>query len=142
LIILDANVLLYAWASDNPEHIPVMDWLTRLLESREPIALPWVTIWGFVRISTHARLWPNALSPQQAFSVVHEWLSQPGVIVLQPGPRHPEILERVVVQYSARGPLVTDAVLAALAIEHGASVASTDRDFARFTELKWINPLA
>src|ERR1019366_9814035 len=82
------------------------------------------------------------LEPKKAFEVIAHWVAQPGVIVVQPGPRHAELLERLVLTYGAAGPLVTDAVLAALAIEHGAVLASTDQDFRRFPELRWVNPLA
>ena len=80
---------------------------------------------------------PNPRPAKNAFAIVGEWLAQPGVIPLHPGPRHAEILEKLV-----SGPLVTDAVLAALAIEHGASLASTDHNFRRFPDLRWLNPLS
>jgi len=77
----------------------------------------------------------------EAFAIVGEWLAQPGVVSLHPGPLHAEILEELVSEYGATGPLVTDAVLAALAIEYGATLASTDQDFRRFPTLRWVNPL-
>lgn len=83
----------------------------------------------------------NPLSAKRAFAILEEWIAQPGVVVLQPGPRHMEILKRLILEYSVTGPLVTDAILAALAIENGALLASTDQDFRRFAELRWINPL-
>jgi len=139
--IIDANVLLYAYNADAPQQRVAAQWLTRLFQSGETIALPWLTVWTFIRISTNSRIWANPRSAREAFAIVGEWLAQPGVVPLHPGPLHAEILERLVSDYGATGPLVMDAVLAALAIEHGALLASTDQDFRRFPDLRWLNPL-
>jgi uncharacterized protein len=140
--ILDANVLLYAYNKHTPHHKAAQAWLENLLDSSGAIAMPWVTIWAFLRIATNPRVWPEPLSVSAAFDIIRSWVQQPGVIILQPGPRHSEILERLLSAYSVSGALVTDAVLAALALEHGATVASTDQDFRRFPEVRWINPIA
>jgi toxin-antitoxin system PIN domain toxin len=140
--ILDVNLLLYAYNSDAPQQNMAARWLAKLLASGETIALPWVTIWAFIRISTNPRVWKNPLSVKEAFAVIDQWLAQPDVVLLQPGPRHKEILEQIIGEHNATGPLVTDAVLAALAIENGALLASTDQDFSRFRELHWVNPLS
>jgi toxin-antitoxin system PIN domain toxin len=142
MTILDANVLLYAYNADAPQQRAAARWLKKLFESGETVALPWLTLWAFVRICTNSRIWSNPLSAQDAFVFLREWLAQPGVVVLQPGPLHSQILEELVGKYRATGPLLTDAVLAALAIEHGATLASTDQGFRRFAGLRWINPLA
>ena len=142
MTILDANLLLYAYNADAPQQSVAARWLAELLESDEAIALPWVTVWAFIRIATNSRIWPNPLSAKQAFAIIEEWIAQPGVVVLQPGPRHTEILKRLIMEHSVTGPLVTDAVLAALAIENGAFLASTDQDFRRFPDLRWTNPLS
>jgi uncharacterized protein len=139
--IVDANLLLYAYNADAPQHRAAARWLTELLKSGELIALAWVSVWAFIRIATNSRIWSNPLSAEQVFAIIEEWIAQPGVIVLQPGPLHAEILKRLIIEYGVTGPLVTDAVLAALALEHGAFLASTDQDFRRFAELKWTNPL-
>jgi toxin-antitoxin system PIN domain toxin len=139
--ILDANVLLYAYNADAPQQRFAAPWLAKLLESGETIALPWVTAWAFIRIGTNSRIRENPRSAQEAFAIVREWLAQPGVISLQPGPLHAEILETLVTEHGATGHMVTNAVLAALAIEHGAVLASTDQDFRRFPGLRWLNPL-
>jgi uncharacterized protein len=139
--ILDANLLLYAYNSDAPQQSAVARWLTELLESGETIVLLWVTVWAFIRICTNPRIWKNPRPVKEAFAIVDKWLAQPDVILLQAGPRHQELLERLVRKHNATGPLVTDAVLAALAIENGAVLASTDQDFSRFQGLRWINPL-
>ncbi len=141
MILLDANILLYAYNADAPEHKAAARWLAKLIAGNETIALPWVTLWAFIRIGTNPRIWPSPLPAQEAFAIIGELLKQPGIVVLQPGPRHGEILQKLVSECRATGPLVTDAVLAALALEHGASLASTDQDFRRFPDLRWVNPL-
>jgi toxin-antitoxin system PIN domain toxin len=141
MTIIDANLLLYAYNADAPQQRKAAEWLAKLLESGEIICLPWVTIWAFIRITTNSRLWANPRPAREAFAIVREWLAQPGVVPLHPGPLHADILERIVIDYGAAGPLLTDAALAALAIEHGATLASADQDFSRFPDLKWVNPL-
>ncbi|MBI3281476.1 MAG: PIN domain-containing protein [Acidobacteria bacterium] len=141
MTIIDANLLLYAYNADAPQQPAAARWLAELFASGETVALPWMTLWAFVRISTNSRIWPNPRPPREAFGLIREWLAQPGVVIVQPGPRHMEILELLVVNRGAAGPRFTDAVLAALAIENGALLASTDQDFRRFPELRWIDPL-
>ncbi len=141
MTLIDANVLLYAYNADAPQQPAAAKWLEALLESGEAISLPWTTIWAFLRISTSSRIWANPLPAERVFEIVEEWLQQPGVVVGQPGPRHLEILKRLTMEYSVAGPLASNAVLAALAMEHGATLASTDQDFRRFPEVRWVNPL-
>jgi len=142
MTLVDTNILLYLANREAPQHERVAKWTEQLFASRENVGLPWPTIWGFLRISTNIRLWPRSTaSAAEAFAHIREWLTQPGVTVVTPGPRHAELLEHLVTQYAASGPLVSDAVLAAIALEHGATLASTDRDFSRFPDLKWVNPL-
>ena len=141
MILLDANILLYAYDSTAPQHSLTARWLGNLLESNEAVGLPWVTIWAFLRIATNSRILARPLSTAHAFGIVRDWLSQPGVAVLEPGPRHVELLERLVREHQVTGPLMTDAALAAMAIENGAVLASTDEDFRRFPEVRWLNPL-
>ena len=142
MTILDVNLLLYAYNTDAPQQSAVARWLAELLESGETIALPWVTVWAFIRICTNPRIWKNPRSVKEVFAIVDKWLAQPDVVLLQPGPRHREILEQLIEKHNATGPLVTDAVLAALAIENGALLASTDQNFSRFQGLHWLNPLS
>ena len=141
MIILDANLLLYGFNADSPQHAASRKWLEERLSGGEWIGIPWVTLWAFVRISTNPRLTPVPLRAEEAFAIVRKILAVPSVTVLTPGPRHAEILEKLVVDNQAVGPLVTDAVLAALAVEQGATLATTDRGFARFRGLRWLNPL-
>ena len=142
MIVIDANILLYAHNLDVSERDAAAGWLERTLSGPDTLGIPLVAIWAFLRVSTNARVWRTPLPVAEAFSVVRELLERPGVILLQPGPRHLQILQDIMVRYKVTGPLTTDAVIAALALEHGATLASTDRDFARFDTLKWINPVA
>jgi len=139
--ILDANVLIYAYNEDAPQHRAAADWLDRLLNSEEMVGLPWTTLWAFLRISTNARAWPKPIPVEDAFAAIHEWLDRSNVAIVHPGPRHIHLLDKLVREGKAAGPLVSDAALAALAMENGAALASTDRDFSRFDGLRWINPL-
>jgi toxin-antitoxin system PIN domain toxin len=141
LTLLDANILLYAYDKDAPNHQAAAQWIKQLFHGSGTIGLAWITLWAFVRISTNFRILNNPKTAQEAFQIVREWLALPGVVVVQPGPRHVELLERLVIDNRAVGPLMTDATLAALAIENGATLASTDRDFSRFTDLRWVNPI-
>mgnify|MGYP005852235993 CR=1 FL=1 len=141
MTVIDANLLLYAYNADAPQQPAAARWLTRLFESGETVGLPWVSLWAFVRISTNPAIWANPRPAKEVFAIIREWLAQPGVVILQPGPRHAEILELLVLKHRATGPRLTDAVLAALAMENGALLASTDQDFRRFPGLRWIDPL-
>jgi toxin-antitoxin system PIN domain toxin len=140
--VIDANLLLYAYNADAPEQPAAARWLVDLFESGETVALPWVTIWAFLRISTNARIWNNPLPAQHACAIVGDLLDLPDVVALQPGPRHFELLQKLVTEHQAAGPMMTDAVLAAIALENGAVLASTDQDFGRFAGLRWVNPLS
>jgi uncharacterized protein len=141
MIILDANILIYAYNDQAPEYQAASAWLTRVLGGTEPVGLPWTTIWAFLRVMTSKKIWQTPGSPERAFQAIRELLEQPSVIVLNPGSRHAELLEELVISRRAIGPLVSDAAVAALAIENGAVLASTDRDFSRFPNLRWIDPL-
>ena len=141
MTILDVNLLLYAHDADAPQHAEAIAWLNELFEGPEWIGLPWQVLWGFVRISTNKYIQLTPRTPESAFAAIRDWLAQPRVVLIHPGPRHLEIVESLVVSCPATGPLVTDAVLAALAIEHNATLATNDSDFSRFPNLKWVNPL-
>jgi uncharacterized protein len=141
MTIVDANILLYACNADAPQQRAASRRLSELLGGGETIGLPWATLWAFIRISTNSRIWANPRPVREAVAIVGEWLAHPGVIPLNPGPLHAEILEKLVSNYGATGSLVTDAVMAALATEYGAALASTDQHFRRFPDLRWLNPL-
>ena len=141
MIILDVNVLIYAAELDAPQHVKTLAWLRKTFAGPDVIGIPWHTIAGFLRISTDLRIRRAVWKPEDALDAVKKWLAQPGVVIVHPGPQHLSLLESMIMKGQAIGPLVSDAVLAALAIENGATLASTDRDFSRFPGLKWINPL-
>ncbi|MEO8503627.1 MAG: type II toxin-antitoxin system VapC family toxin [Acidobacteriota bacterium] len=142
MILVDANLLLYAHHPRAPEHARSRQWLEAVLSGHELVRFSWLTLWAFVRISTNSRVFEMPLTPGEAMSVVASLLAPRCAGVLEPGERHPEILDRLVRDGQSAGPLVMDAALAAIAIEHGATLCSTDRDFTRFAGLSWTNPLA
>jgi uncharacterized protein len=141
VVIPDANILIYSHYADSPQHRQTSDWLERQFSGRETIGMTWFAIWAFVRIGSNARVWPRPPSMTALFDRVDEWLDRPNVVVIHPGPRHRNLLEKLVFESGVTGALVSDAALAAIAIEHAATLASTDRDFRRFSGLRWINPL-
>jgi len=141
MILIDANVLLYAYDPSSPHHEAARDWLEAAFSEPEPVGLAWMTVLAFLRIGTSPRPLENPLSVDEATAIVAEWLERPTVALLNPGERHWTTLCEVLAKGQAHGPLIMDAHLAALAIEHGATLATCDRDFARFPGLKFFNPL-
>lgn len=141
MILVDSNILLYAFDSSSPHHETARNWLEATLAAREQVGLTWATILAFLRISTSPRLLDHPLSTDEATAIVSNWLQMPAITVLAPGEGHWEILHNLLLEGQVRGPLVTDAHLAALAIEHGATLCTTDRDFTRFPGLRVLNPL-
>jgi toxin-antitoxin system PIN domain toxin len=139
--LLDANILIYAYNADAPQHKAAAKWLERLLGGSDLVGLPWATVWAFLRVSTNSRIWPKPTVASKAIEIIQELLALPGVVIVQPGSRHLQLLGETVMRCGATGALVSDAVLAALAIENGATLASTDADFSRFENLQWVNPL-
>jgi uncharacterized protein len=113
-----------------------------MLSGTELVRFAWLTLWAFLRISTNPRVFERPLTAPEAEAAVTAWLARPITGILEPGDRHWELLGGLLRQGQAVGPLVMDAALAALAVEHGAILHTTDRDFARFPGLRWINPLA
>ncbi len=140
--LVDLNILIYAVNRDTVHHSKAKTWLESALNGSEPVALPWAVLLGFVRITTNRRIMPNPLTPEQALAVVDGWLSQDSVRVPTPGEEHWRVLEDLLTETGTAGNLTTDAHLAALAVENGCTLCSTDRDFARFRRLKWVNPLS
>lgn len=141
-MIVDANILLYAVDADSPQHARASGWLTAALNGPQRVGLPWESLAAFLRISTHPGLGRTPIGPEVAFAEVQRWLAAPAAWVPTPTDRHTEILGRLVTEHDARGNLIPDTHLAALALSHGVGVCSSDTDFARFTELRWVNPLA
>lgn len=141
-MIVDANILLYAVDTSSRFHERARVWLEEALNGPVRVGLPWTSLTAFLRIATHPRASANPLAPDEAWQFVAEWLDAEPTWVPEPTADHPEVLRRLVVDGDLRGNLVTDAHLAALAIEYGVAMCSADSDFARFTELEWINPVA
>ena len=141
-MLIDANILLYATDGSSPYHRAAHPWLESQLNGPRRVGLPWLSLWAFVRISTNPRATLRPLTPGQAWSIVEAWVDAPAAWVVEPGPGHREILGRLLVERDIRAGLVTDAVLAALCIEHGLTIVSADSDFARFTDITWLNPVA
>lgn len=141
VVLLDANVLLYAADQESPHHHRSITWLRAAFEGGRRIGLPWQTIGAFLRISTHPRLFAQPLTAAAAWSMVQRWLDAPTCWVPTAGERTAVILGELIAGLDLRGNLVPDAQLAALAIEHGVPVVSADTDFARFSGLLWINPV-
>jgi uncharacterized protein len=141
-VIVDANLLLYSVDTHSPHHDRAQDWLTERLNGDERVGMPWASLCAFLRIATHPRASAHPLSSALAWRFVEEWLAVDTAWVPLPTDRHAAVLGMLVTRYGIAGNLVPDAQLAALAIEHGVAIASADTDFARFTELRWVNPLA
>jgi toxin-antitoxin system PIN domain toxin len=142
VIIPDINLLVHAYNSGSPVHGMARAWWEEVLSSATPVGLSWSVALGYVRITTHPRIASNPLSPGTACGHVEAWLDQPQVSFLHPGERHASILLDLLRRIGTAGNLTSDAHLAALAIEHQAEIHSTDADFARFSGLRWRNPLA
>jgi toxin-antitoxin system PIN domain toxin len=141
MIAIDANLLLYAYNAATPEHERARAWLTATLSTTPAVGLPLVSVLAFIRISTDRRLSDAAHTAQQAMEIVNGWLSRDNVSMLEPGPRHWPIVSELLVDAGVSGSRVSDAHLAALAIEHGATFYTNDRDFRVFPQLEVRFPL-
>lgn len=142
MILLDANILVYAYDSKMPQHRQVKEWLSKQLNARRMVGIPWISAWAFIRVATNPRLQREALSAEEALAIIAELRQSPFIVMVDPGSRHAELLLQQMLRAQVRGPETTDAVLAAMAIELGAQLASTDMGFRRFVDLDWVNPLA
>jgi toxin-antitoxin system PIN domain toxin len=140
--IIDANLLVYAYVQALPQHDAARRWLERTLTEDESVGLAWVSVLGFVRVVTNPRIFRVPLLMDRAVAVVEEWFQQQAVEVILPTPRHWTTLREMLRTAKASGSLTTDAHLAALAVEHGATVYTTDRDFLRFPNVRVVNPIA
>ncbi|HEX4983391.1 MAG TPA: TA system VapC family ribonuclease toxin [Ilumatobacteraceae bacterium] len=141
-MLIDANILLYAVDEDSPFHASARDWIDETLNGSRRVGIPWLSLVAFMRIATHPRALLEPLTPAEAWQFVDEWLDAPAVWVPAPGRGHRQILGRLIRDLDLRANLVSDAVLAALCIEHGLQMVSADSDFARFTEVSWLNPVS
>ena len=141
MIVIDANLLLYAYSSSSTAHVPAKSWLERTLSQPDLVGIPWQSIAAFLRITTNPNLPGERVSMQRAVRVVEQWLARPQVQTLAPTDRHWSFYRQMLLEGQVRGPMASDAQLAALTIEFGGVLHTTDRDFARFPGLRWINPL-
>ena len=138
---MDANLLLYAEDSSSPQHAKARAWWDGQLTGGSPVCLCWSVLGAFIRIGTNARVFHRPLTLDQAVGRVQSWLAQPCTRIVQPTDRHWVVFQDMLREGQAIANLVTDAHLAALAVEHGCELNSTDADFARFPGVKWRNPL-
>lgn len=141
MIVIDANLLLYAYDYAFPQHKRARNWLESVFSGQEPVGLPWQSIAAFIRVNTDSRLPGPRFTIEDAVELVDEWIALPHVQLLAPGPRHWPSFRKMLIEGHVCGPIATDAALAALTIECGGILYSADRDFARFPGLRWVNPL-
>lgn len=136
----DLNVLLYATDRTSPHHQRCHEWLVAAFTGDAPVGLSWQVLLGFLRLSTKSIVFAQPLSVLEAFDVIDSWRAQPASVDLLPSERHAQVLRQLLVQSGTGGNLTSDAHLAALAITHGATLVTCDRDFGRFSGLKYFNP--
>lgn len=141
MTMVDANVLLYAYHRRAVQHERCRAWVEAEFSSGAAVRIPWATVVAFLRISTNPRVFERPLTTAEAEAAVSSWLALPSVSPVDPGEHYWDVLRNLLHRAQVTGPLVTDAALAALAIEHGATLCTTDRDFARFPGLRTFNPL-
>ncbi|MGO9593370.1 MAG: type II toxin-antitoxin system VapC family toxin [Steroidobacteraceae bacterium] len=142
MILIDANILIYAHVSSFAQHNLARDWLDQQLNASAPVGLPWASLLAFLRLVTNPRVFEQPEPISDAWQQVRAWLSSETAWVPQATERHADILGKFLTLPGVHGNLVPDAHLAALAVEHGLTLYSTDGDFARFQGLRWINPIA
>jgi toxin-antitoxin system PIN domain toxin len=136
VVVVDANVLLYAVDSESAEHERSRSWLDAALAGAEAVGLPWMALLAFVRIGTNPSLLSDPMQPDEAMEQVENWRGAPGAVAVEPTARHAGVLRGLLRETGTAGNRTTDAHLAALAIEHGADIVSFDRDFARFAGVR------
>ena len=141
MILVDANILLYAEDQLSPQHTAAREWWDTQLSGRAPVCLCWIVLGAFIRIGTNSRFYETPLSLEQALCRIQSWLDQPCTRIVQPTERHWTVFSKMLGDGQATANLVTDAHLAALALEHGCEMMSTDADFSRFPGIRWRNPL-
>jgi uncharacterized protein len=142
MYLVDANILLYATDEDSEHHAAARDWLDeRTAGAPRSVGLPWPSLLAFFRLVTNPRIYSPPATAADAWQRIEDWLSRPAAWIPVPGSRHQQVLGGIVRECRPAGNLVPDAHLAALALEHGLTVVSTDTDFARFPGVAWLNPV-
>lgn len=141
MILLDANVLLHAYNASSPQHHRIRTWLEQTLAGHGPVALSWQSVMAFLRIGTNPRAFPEPWTTEEALAIASEWIEHPAVVILQPTERHWAIFAGLARSGRVRGPQLMDAHLGALAVEHGATLCTTDTGFRMFPGIRVLNPL-
>lgn len=139
--LLDVNLLIYAVDESSAHFSRAHPWVQGVLGGRETVGLPWAVLLAFLRLTTKPQLMTSPLTAADALGFIDGWLARPNTVVIHPTERHAAVLRELLTQLGTGGNLVTDAHLAALAIEHGAELNSCDADFSRFPGLRWRDPL-
>ena len=139
--LVDLNILLYVVNEDSAHHATLRNWWEEAMIDERPVGLSWMVLIGFLRLSTRSQIFDRPLTPAEAIERVSTWLHHGNTRVVVPSDRHWTILSALIEQSGTAGNLTNDAHLAALAIEYGATLISCDADFARFSRLRWENPL-
>jgi len=139
--LLDVNLLIYAVDEDSARFAAAHPWVEGILGGRETVALPWSVLLAFLRLTTKPQVMTSPLAAGDAVDLIDGWLARPNTVVVHPTERHSAVLRELLAPLGTAGNLVTDAHLAALAIEHGAELNSCDADFSRFAGLRWTDPL-
>ena len=142
MIIVDANLLIYSVDKNSERHNQAREWLDNRLHGRYKVGLPWNSLLAFLRITTNPRIFSRPLEISKGWEQIKMWLSSPVVWSPTPGESHTTIMEKIVSTISLKPNDIPDAHLAAIAIEHGLTLCSTDSDFAKYPELNWQNPLS
>ena len=142
MILVDANLLLYAKVEEFPQHDAARDWLDERLNDFTGVGLPWQSLLAFLRLASNPRIFQQPLAASEAWLQINEWLDCPNVWTPEPTERHGKILSALLPATGNRSNLIPDAHLAALAMEYGLILCSSDADFGRFQGLRWQNPLA
>ena len=132
----DVNVLLYAINGDSPQHLTAREWLETAFAEPGGVGFSWVVVLGFIRLATKSGIFPSPLGVEEALGLMDDWLNHPHARVLNPTDRHGALLARLLLGAGQAGNLTADAHLAAIAIEHGATLGTFDRDFERFSGLR------
>ena len=140
MLLPDINILIYAFRENAPDHQAFRNWLEEVIASETTFGLCDPVLSGFLRILTHPRIFDPPVPLENALEFIESLRSQPNCVFLMPGTRHWTIFTRLCRETNARGNLISDAYLAALAIESGSEFISTDRDFSRFSGLRWRRP--
>ena len=141
-MLVDANLLLFAVDLRSRWHNPARSWMDEVLNGTKRVGLPWQSLAAFLRIITHPRVTEVPLQPDEAWGHIEAWLGAPAAWIPQPTSSHADVLGSLIRSYQLRANMMSDAQLAAVAIEHGLTIYSADTDFARFSEVNWVNPLS